>query len=43
MRFELSPENDDPFVPIDMWVFKIDQDELPEWIDVYKRQGQTAG
>ena len=32
VRFELSPENDDPFVPIDMWVFKIDQDELPEWI-----------
>ena len=20
------------FVPIDIWVFKIDQDELPEWI-----------
>ncbi len=32
VRFELSPENDDPFVPIDMWAFKIDQDELPEWI-----------
>ena len=32
VRFELSPENGDPFVPIDMWVFKIDQDELPEWI-----------
>lgn len=32
VRFELSPENDDPFVPIDIWVFKIDQDELPEWI-----------
>ena len=32
VRFELSPENDDPFVPIDMWVLKIDQDELPEWI-----------
>ena len=29
VRFELSPENDDPFVPIDIWVFKIDQDELP--------------
>jgi|GEM_PF-1387869 len=32
VRFELSPKNDDPFMPIDMWVFKIDQDELPEWI-----------
>ena len=32
VQFELSPENDDPFVPIDIWVFKIDQDELPEWI-----------
>ena len=32
VRFELSPKNDDPFMPIDMWFFKIDQDELPEWI-----------
>ena len=33
VRFELNPPNDDPFLPVDMWQFVIDQDELPEWIE----------
>ena len=33
IRFELSPKNDDPFTPVSSWVFRIDQDELPEWYE----------
>lgn len=31
IRAELYPENDDVFTPIDRWVFKTDQDILPDW------------
>jgi len=31
VRVELSPQNGDPFSPIDTWVYGVDQDILPEW------------
>ena len=33
IRFELSPRDGDPFTPVSSWVFRIDQDELPEWYE----------
>ena len=43
VRFELSPKNDDPFSPVRDWIFTIDQDELPEWIqeDIQKYESMA--
>ena len=33
VRAELIPANDDPFSDINTWIFKVDQDILPEWFN----------
>lgn len=33
LRVEITPPEDNPRSELDLWRYRIDQDELPEWID----------
>ena len=41
LRVEISPINRDLRIPIDQWVFKIDQDIIPKWFDKTKDEKRT--
>ena len=34
LRVEISPPEDNPRAPLEQWIYKVDQDVLPEWYDV---------
>jgi len=33
VRVEITPPNEDFSLPLDQWVYRLDQDELPSWYD----------
>ena len=38
VAIEVCPENGDLRTPIDQWVFRVDQDMLPDWWEVQKHE-----
>ena len=44
IKVEITPPNGDMFAPADKWIYKVDQDNTPEWYveDVDKARAMTA-